>query len=122
MTGRKLYWSDNTSPTGQMLVSSWQDIGFDLATSTGTTDLAVSGLRVFPNPASGSVQVHFEGSAGSGASLELIDATGRSILDQRLIAGASGALLDLNGVPTGCYFLRISSPERPQVVERLVVL
>lgn len=51
MAGRKLYWHDLTSPTGESLVSSWQDIGFDLDGSTGIPDTrAQPTVFIFPNP------------------------------------------------------------------------
>ena len=57
MAGRKLYWSDLTSPTGESVVTTWQDIGFDLAPITAVAEVGNTTPLFFPNPVVHSVQL-----------------------------------------------------------------
>lgn len=66
------------------------------------------GVHVFPNPASNVVIVLAEGFAGP-VMLDLLDATGRSVLSQAL-KGARIAL-DLNGLADGSYLLLLRSED-----------
>lgn len=57
MAGRKLYWSDLTSPTGESVVTTWQDIGFDLAPVTSVAEVGTDNMLFFPNPATHTVHL-----------------------------------------------------------------
>ncbi len=100
--GRKLYWNDLSSPTGQSVVTTWQDIGFDVAVPTGISAPAASTTtQLFPNPTTGLVHLR---SAGSLGPLEVHDLTGRTLL--RFAPSGPEADLDLRTLPPGTYLLR----------------
>ena len=86
-------------------------VGSGRVTGIGTA-AAPRLLTITPNPAHGSVRV----TLGSGvpAALELLDATGR-VVRYRATPGA-GATLDLVGLPTGVYFVRVGS-----ITQRLLI-
>lgn len=99
--GRKLYWSDLTSPTGESVVTTWQDIGFDLAGSTAVwATMAAPSMHVFPNPAADRLWL-------SGASAQqpyqLLHADGR--LHRSGSWPAAG--LPVHDLAPGPYLLRI---------------
>ncbi|HMQ77421.1 MAG TPA: T9SS type A sorting domain-containing protein [Flavobacteriales bacterium] len=101
LAGRKLYWNDISSPTGQSVVTTWQDIGFDLNAPTGISGPAVSStMQLFPNPTTG--LVHLRSAAPLGP-LELRDLTGRTLL--RFAPTGPEADLDLRTLPPGSYLL-----------------
>lgn len=81
------------------------------------------GIDLFPNPAHDQVTVTFS-SGGGNLFLELIDATGQSVRSERLAGQAMGvgrSDLDVSGLGTGLYLLRITAPNGDQGVQRLVV-
>lgn len=60
-------------------------------------------IEFFPNPTSGII--HLKGDALNGATIQLVDASGRLIMDQILEATTSS--LDLSHLPTGVYTLQV---------------
>lgn len=72
-------------------------------------------VRVFPNPAHGTVNVE----APEGASVSLIDVTG-SMVDHRRQAGDGSVRFDLSGLPQGIYLIRVVH-EEANVTKRLFV-
>lgn len=77
----------------------------DITTGVPAFDIN-SGIKVFPNPASGALSVSFPSSAD--ATLQLIDIAGRMIQSQQFkSAAAATAQVKLNGVASGSYQLRI---------------
>jgi hypothetical protein len=76
MAGRKLYWSDLTSPTGESVVTTWQDIGFDLAPVTEVAEVGTDNMLFFPNPVTHTV--HLTGIAPNTA-YRLLSTDGRIV-------------------------------------------
>ena len=73
--------------------------------STGVNDLNVSDyILVYPNPASNNVTVSLPGAAANSA-FRLTDATGRTLINDRLFDKTSG--IDISGLSSGIYFLAI---------------
>lgn len=60
-------------------------------------------IEFFPNPTSGII--HLKGDALNGATIQLVDANGRLIMDQ--ILEATTSTLDLSLLPTGVYTLQV---------------
>ncbi|MBK6541907.1 MAG: T9SS type A sorting domain-containing protein [Flavobacteriales bacterium] len=101
LAGRKLYWNDLTSPTGESVVTTWQDIGFDLAPTTGVVDhFAAAPLLPYPNPTISSVQL---AGAAPNTPFQLIHTDGRILRSGTL----SPEGIDMNGLDPGLYFVGI---------------
>lgn len=76
-----------------------------LADVEGATPMA--DVTVYPNPATNRFQVQLTGNVPGEWSYQLIDATGRIVL-QGQETGTDGHLFDRSGMSAGLYFLRIS--------------
>jgi hypothetical protein len=75
-------------------------------TAVAAAPRAETGMRVFPNPARGEVQVTWAQALESEAELLLVDVAGRELRVWRRIApGATTATADLSGLPGDMYFL-----------------
>ena len=82
-------------------------------TTTGVADLTVldGGLRVFPNPSEGQVQLQWEVATGA-VRCEIIDASGR-VLFQREAAGPNLlGTLDFSTLPKGVHILKLTQGGR----------
>ncbi len=64
------------------------------------------GVRVFPNPADAQLTVSFEATRGE-VRVELMDITGRVVLDRRASAGAGRMDLDVTNLAAGEYTVRV---------------
>ncbi|MFN8277093.1 MAG: PKD domain-containing protein [Chitinophagales bacterium] len=71
-------------------------------------------VRIEPNPSSGLFRVATEGAKVT--TLQVLDATGRIVLEQP----ATNPLLDVRQQPQGVYMLRITTSEHVQLVRKLV--
>lgn len=81
-------------------------------------ELEKAGISVFPNPTRDYVMVTFD-SAMNGVSLTVTDANGKVIQVLSKENNASVVSVDLNGLETGVYFLKIES-ETFSGVERII--
>jgi hypothetical protein len=76
----------------------------------GVSDfLADDGLRIYPNPCSGKVNVHLSLEAGFPGSYLIHSADGRLVAGGSLPAGHRDHTLDVSGLPFGTYILSIST-------------
>jgi hypothetical protein len=93
----------------------------DSSSHTYTPDWA-SGLRVFPNPAAGSVSIGFEGFEGGGLAISLISSQGMrvSTIRRDYPSGSVRFHADYSGLPKGIYWLEIAAGQG--VVKRKLVL
>ena len=64
------------------------------------------GVHVFPNPADALLTVSFEATVGE-VRVELMDITGRVVLDRRASAGAGRVDLDVTTLAAGEYTVRV---------------
>ncbi|MDQ3099776.1 MAG: PQQ-dependent sugar dehydrogenase [Bacteroidota bacterium] len=78
-----------------------------------------SPITVFPQPANGMITI--TGDLANVRSVQLIDRTGRTVLDRKL-AGLDRADLDLSGVANGSYVLGLSSSTGAPVHRQVVIL
>jgi hypothetical protein len=103
--------------------STWQAVGTDIYTNLGrhsSTACLVSsttknaplntGLAVYPNPATTSVQVQVPGLRGQHpADIRLYSALGQLVLTQdRKLTGADTAILDVQQLPAGLYSVQVT--------------
>jgi len=74
-------------------------------------------LEIYPNPATETVQLRLPGAAGSrAATIELLDALGRSVRQRTAAIGAGeAAAVDLHGLPAGFYAVRVRCAEATYV-------
>jgi hypothetical protein len=72
------------------------------ATSQPETMAPAKQLKVFPNPASGFLEVH-TGAISGKLALSLMDASGKQLREQQAQAGKN--ILKLEGLPAGAYIL-----------------
>ncbi|MFZ1332678.1 MAG: T9SS type A sorting domain-containing protein [Flavobacteriales bacterium] len=107
----------NTSTTLSMVWAPGTAIGMDELLRNSI------GIDLYPNPTSAQTKVVFSGTAGE-MQLELLDGTGRVVLAENLMGTSLGIMqhdLDVSGMPSGIYMLRITAEDGQQGVKRLVV-
>ena len=105
-SGRKLYWSDNNSPTGESVVSSLQDVGFDLSTHTMVPRVEPMIFSMHPNPASDQLYLDL-GEAQYEVLVQILDTSGRIVLSTSLRSGGSQRPLDVSALTSGMYILNL---------------
>lgn len=83
------------------------------------------GLEAFPNPATDQVQVNISLGGGAQVSVELFDAQGRQVRALPLNTGSHGVhthFLDIQGLPSGMYMLRVVDNDGRSGTVRIQVL
>lgn len=97
----------------------WLDQG-----SVGVEDLLAQaiGVDVFPNPATGAVNVLYSATGGR-LQMDLVSASGSVVLQRSLNAGSGiqKQPIDLEGLAPGLYTVRISDAQGGQGMRRLLV-
>lgn len=68
-------------------------------------------LHVYPNPASGQIKIELD----SPSEIELIDIQGCTVIKKQFVEGV--ALLDLQGIPNGVYFLKGNGVTEKIIIE-----
>ncbi|HMQ61279.1 MAG TPA: BspA family leucine-rich repeat surface protein [Flavilitoribacter sp.] len=110
-TDKHAYHFIDENPAGGINYYRLRQIDFDGGTDFSEIRTVAFGktpetIRVFPNPASEQATVQLP--AGfENAGLELADAQGRMIFEEKDLAHSSDYRLDLTAFPSGLYFLRI---------------
>jgi phosphatidylserine/phosphatidylglycerophosphate/cardiolipin synthase-like enzyme len=89
-----------------------------LATRTGTVQ--ASTLQVYPNPTSGSFNLHLAGTTARTATVVLRDITGRVVLTQTQPLTSTDLTIDATALKAGLYMVQVTTPEAVQV-SRVVV-
>lgn len=88
--------------------------------STGTAEkFNTIDFSVFPNPASGLVNISF-GSMANGVSLRLINGMGQAVLLQQLAGSTNSASLQIGHLPKGIYMLEVKTADG-MGIQKLVV-
>jgi hypothetical protein len=89
------------------------DISLVLSVSS---PLPTEGIKVYPNPTNGIFVVEFDGAAfqKQGTAIEVVDATGRSILQRPVpsFSGKHSESIDISTSAAGTYFLRVVEAEK----------
>lgn len=91
----------------------------DLVTAVAGTPVDRAGPRLWPQPASGPLRVHWPGVLLRSTGAHLFDASGRE-LKIPVSIDADGLLLDLSGQGAGHYTLRLSAPEGTRILPVMV--
>lgn len=136
LTGMAMSWEDFTIPMKYKSSSLTPDTGMIvlLSSSTatpvagsylwvdklafaGTVPAGIASLNmqdatttVFPNPATGSVNVYYHATTGKDMVISLVDITGKVMKTQnvRAIAGENSFAVGLKGVAQGMYFIQLA--------------
>ncbi len=82
-------------------------------TWVGLSQLADSGLRVYPNPSAGTAYLEL---MVDDASVTVLDVRGQVVLESQVVT-QSPFLLDLKAVPTGVYFVAVTTGNSQTVVK-----
>jgi hypothetical protein len=71
-------------------------------------------IAIFPNPSSGLTTVEVSGAVNNGASLEILDLTGRLIHSEKMNATANFAesFVDISSYNSGTYLVKIKTNDR----------
>lgn len=72
-------------------------------------------VSVYPNPATDQAVLTLEGFTDGGANVMLVDASGSvvSTFSVDINSGFNATPVDLTGLPTGMYYIRVSQPNAP---------
>ena len=84
----------------------------------------IATLRLRPNPATGDVRIDLAGLASRGATIEIVDPSGRRVRTMSLDAGATGATWDGRdavgrSVPPGIYLVRVTGARGAEKLLRI---
>ena len=79
-------------------------------------------VKVFPNPNRGIFQVQFIGNTVAEGSIEVMDAQGALVYKQTIgsFDQTSSYTIDLNGIASGVYFLRLPAEQSKQI-HRIII-
>lgn len=94
---------------------------FDLATFTGVKEIANKNqfLSVYPNPASDVLYINFEANAGNVAAYQIMDVTGRTLVEGKATANAFS--LNVAELKAGLYFVHISLKDGSIATKRVII-
>lgn len=106
---RKLYSLSPTDITGNTTSTTWQDIGFDVNTSTGLEEAGALRTIVFPVPTEGELMVQVDN--GPATAVEVLDLHGRSLPVTALAQPGAPVRLDVAALPAGLYLVRVRSED-----------
>jgi len=82
----------------------------------------ISGVNIYPNPASTAAQIHFQAPGPKGGRVTLYDLAGRLVLSEPIEEGASTYTLSLAICPSGWYFVCITEKGKIVAKEKLVII
>jgi predicted outer membrane repeat protein len=120
------YEFDDANPLRDVNYYRLRQVDFDgaeeyseVVSVTGSTDWQ-SVLRVYPNPASGSLFVEMTGEEGVGRTLDMLSSVGHRVRSVPLGSGSTQQL-SLDGLPAGVYSVLVKQDGRVRQAQRVVV-
>lgn len=97
-------------------------INYTTPTAVPAANTNVTDVRIYPNPAKGTLYVDFINGSASKVSLQMTDAAGRIVQERMEAIKPSGQImLDISHLPHGIYHLRIGEGDKP-VISRMVTV
>ncbi len=91
---------------------------FKISTGTlGTNENTLGTVKVYPNPAS--KEIFIDGVKDKKATLEIISAEGRKVLETDQII--SGKSINISGIPAGVYYINLKSGELKSYSQKLII-
>jgi hypothetical protein len=113
--------SSSAADSSYMLVD---DLAFAGTVPTGVISVAVpnASSMLFPNPASGTVNLYYHSEVSRNITINICDVTGTLVksLSPRAVSGENSYQVDLKGFAQGIYFVRIID-ENGALVSKLMV-
>lgn len=97
----------------------WDDVKFGGIVSVDNLDASANGIRIFPNPATDRCVIEFPELLSSPVNLTVLDANGRMVRTFNITQQNTG--LDLQGLNTGMYYLKIQKDSK-NYFQKLVVV
>lgn len=116
--GTTYFWrvsSKNDCGSGASTIRSFTTMGI-----SATNSLEGISLDIFPNPANDLLFLSSTEPMPASLNMTLFTPTGQTVLSETLPAGGNLASLNVDGLPAGVYFLKISS-EKEVWVQKVVV-
>lgn len=92
------------------------DINIQNAATTGVGELNNTSVHLYPNPASNSIQLDLSRLNETGLRLRIYDLTGRTLLDEKGVAGGYQYEYNLSSLSSGSYFLEITGANTLEVL------
>lgn len=89
-------------------------IGFETGKAAGlglSSNTLLSEIRLYPNPAINQVNISLNPASAEPGEIQLYDISGRTIMRKSMDPGSSLVSLDVSGLGSGIYFIRISSSD-----------
>ncbi len=91
---------------------------FKISTGTlGTNENTLASIKVYPNPAS--KEIFIDGVKDKKATLEIISAEGRKVLEADQIT--NGKSINISGIPAGVYYINLKSGELKSYSQKLII-
>lgn len=91
---------------------------FKISTGTlGTQENTLGTVKVYPNPAS--KEIFIDGVTDKKATLEIISAEGRKVLETDKISNGKG--INISGIPAGVYYINLKSGELKSYSQKLII-
>jgi hypothetical protein len=91
----------------------------DLSAEPGVT-LTEDIIQLFPNPADNVLNVRLVATDGSAAQVEIFDVTGRKFIDHQVDFNAGTISLDLSGIPSGMYIVKLSTANGAKLSQKFI--
>ena len=111
-------WNDgNTDAIRTFTVTESVSFVANFAANTGIDNVEVYTMTLYPNPASNTVTVSFEGIEGQ-TMVEIVDISGRTVVSES--TSESQTTLNIGKLAQGAYFVRVTG-EKATAVSRLIV-
>ncbi|SEH44337.1 PQQ-dependent sugar dehydrogenase [Chryseobacterium culicis] len=91
---------------------------FKISTGTlGTHENTLPSIKVYPNPAS--KEIFIDGVKDKKATLEIISAEGRKVLETDQITDGKG--INISGIPAGMYYINLKSGELKSYSQKIII-
>ncbi|MGE8534624.1 MAG: PQQ-dependent sugar dehydrogenase [Chryseobacterium sp.] len=91
---------------------------FKISTGTlGTQESTLGTVKIYPNPAS--KEIFIDGITDKKATLEIISAEGRKVLETDQIS--QGKSIDISHIPAGVYYINLKSGEQKSYSQKLII-
>lgn len=119
ITGQQFIQTDSAkirlTSTQNPLIQSTSPGYFKLENALGLSELNAAGLLIYPNPSSGLVTITIENLSDKGATLTVIDLTGRVVLEKTMQSSTT-----INLTKHGVYLVKLQT-ENGSVVKKLII-
>ena len=76
-------------------------------------------ISIYPNPASGYVQIRFLSLPEYGAEIQLLDVTGKQIINRKLQSNLE--VINIENLPVGVYFIKTSIKSQNNTTKLIII-